>query len=104
MDAIGICMHKILRIIYGMLKNNTAFDPKIDAANRQRSLPDITADFKKSNNRRFQGYDSKAPVSRRQRKKRLERERSHSVTTDTKSGISTPVPIGEVISNMLSNL
>jgi hypothetical protein len=103
MDAIGICMHKILRIIYGMLKNNTAFDPKNDAANRQRSLPDITASPKKSPNRRFQSYDSKAPVSRRQRKKRLEREQSHSVITDTKSGISAPVPIGAIISNLLSN-
>ena len=104
MDAIGICMHKILRIIYGMLKNNTAFDPKIDAANRQRSLPDMTASPKKSNNRRFQSYDSMAPVSRRQRKKRLEREQSHSVITDTKSGISAPVPIGDIISSMLSKL
>ncbi|MBT8331013.1 MAG: transposase, partial [Deltaproteobacteria bacterium] len=104
MDAIGICMHKILRIIYGMLKNNTAFDPKIDAANRQRSLPDITAYPKKNKNRRFQRYDSKAPVSRRQRKKRLEREQSHSVITDTKCGISAPVPIGDIISDMLSNI
>ena len=26
MAAIGLCMHKILRIIYGMLKNNQAYD------------------------------------------------------------------------------
>ena len=104
MDAIGICMHKILRIIYGMLKNNTAFDPKVDAANRQRSLPDMTAYPKKNKNRRFQSYDSKAPVSRRQRKKRLEREQSHSVITDTKCGISAPVPIADIISDMLSNI
>ena len=104
MDAIGICMHKILRIIYGMLKNNTAFDPKIDAANRQRSLPDMMGSPKTNKNRRFQSYDSKAPVSRRQRKKRLEREQSHSVITDTKCGISAPVPIGDIISDMLSNI
>jgi transposase len=102
MDAIGICMHKILRIIYGMLKNNTAFDPKIDEANRQRSLPDITAQPKKEKNRRFQDYDEKAPVSRRQRNKRLERERSQSVTIDTKYGITAPVPIGDIIANMFS--
>jgi transposase len=104
MAAIGICMHKVLRIIYGMLKNNTAFDPKVDAANRQRSLPDITADPKENKNRRFQNYDSKAPVSRRQRKKRLEREQSHSVITDTKRGISAPVPIGDIIPNVLLNI
>jgi transposase len=104
MAAIGICMHKILRILYGMLKNNTAFDPEIDKANRQRSLPDVTAYPKKSKDRRFQGYDSKAPVSGRQRRKRLEREQSHSVVKDTKSGITTPVPIGDVIANMLPNI
>jgi len=29
MDAICICMHKILRIVYGMLKNQTKFDANI---------------------------------------------------------------------------
>jgi transposase len=103
MNAIGVCMHKILRIIYGMLKNNTAFDPKIDEANRQRSIQDITASPKKRKDRRFQSYDAKAPVSRRQRKKRLEREWSQSVITDTKSGITSPVPIGNIIAKMFSN-
>ena len=36
MSALGIIMHKILRIIYGMLKNNTKYDPQIDMANRTR--------------------------------------------------------------------
>jgi hypothetical protein len=35
MDAIGVCMHKILRIIYGMLKHNTAFDPQAPISARQ---------------------------------------------------------------------
>lgn len=104
MAAIGVCMHKIVRIIYGMLKNNTAFDPAIDAANRHRSLPDITSGRKKSKDRRFQDYDAKAPVSRRQQKKRLERERSQSVIEDTKCGISSPVPIGDIISDIISDL
>jgi len=38
MATIGICMHKILRILYGMLKHNTPFDPQIDVKNRQRSV------------------------------------------------------------------
>jgi transposase len=104
MAAMGICMHKVLRIIYGMLKNNTAFDPKIDEANRKRSLPDITSAQKNSKDRRFQKYDTKAPISRRQRKKRLEREQSHSVINDTKPGIKAPVPVGDIITNMLSNI
>ena len=38
MDAIGVCMHKILRIVYGMLKNNQPFDPEIDRRNREKHL------------------------------------------------------------------
>ena len=37
-------------------------------------------------------YDIKAPVSRRQAVKRLERDRSHSVL-DTKIGITAPIPV-----------
>ena len=69
MDAIGICMHKILRIIYGMLKNNTAFDPKIDERNCKRVMTVKKVGREKDKNRRFQKYDTGAPISRRQRKK-----------------------------------
>jgi transposase len=34
MAAIGLCIHKILRIIYGILKHNRAFDPEVDRKNR----------------------------------------------------------------------
>ena len=90
MAAIGLCMHKILRIIYGMLKHGKPFDPQIDLNNRQRSFKKKPA-VKRDESRRFQDYDSKAPISRRQNKKRLERKPSHSVN-DTKFGIDTPVP------------
>ncbi|MCK7527849.1 MAG: hypothetical protein MZV64_64680 [Ignavibacteriales bacterium] len=36
MAALGAVMYKILRIVYGMLKNNKPFDPEIDRANRAR--------------------------------------------------------------------
>ena len=103
MDAIGICMHKILRIVFGMLKNNTAFDPEIDTANRLRMLSTKPIDPKKNKDRRFQGYDSKAPVSRRQNKKRMEREQSQSVN-NTECGISAPVPIASILSDVLNKL
>jgi len=90
MAAIGLCMHKILRIIYGMLKHGKSFDPQIDLNNRQRSFKKKPAG-KKDESRRFQDYDSKSPISRRQSKKRLERKPSHSVN-NTKFGIDTPVP------------
>ncbi|MGD2149814.1 MAG: IS110 family transposase [Desulfobacterales bacterium] len=103
MAAMGICMHKILRIIYGMLKHNKPFDPQIDIANRKRSAQSKKAAPRKNASRRFQAYDTKAPVSRRQKKKRLERDRSHSVP-NTKSGITAPVPVGDIIANILPEL
>jgi len=90
MAAIGLCMHKILRILYGMLKHGRPFDPQIDLDNRQRSVKKKPAG-RRDKSRRFQDYDSKAPISRRQNKKRLERKQSHSVN-DTKFGINAPVP------------
>lgn len=90
MAAIGLCMHKILRILYGMLKHGKPFDPQIDLDNRQRSINKKPAD-QTDKSRRFQDYDSNAPISRRQNKKRLERKQSHSVN-DTKFGIKAPVP------------
>jgi transposase len=104
MDALGICMHKIVRVIYGMLKNKTAFDPAVDKANRNRSLPDITKAPKKMTDRRFQNYDSKAPVSRRQSKRRMERAQSQGVSNDTKCGIRKPVPVKDILTDILLNI
>jgi transposase len=74
MDALGVCMHKILRIIYGMLKHNQPFDPEIDRKNRTKvhRKPNPTKD----KDRRFQQHDEKAPISRRQTKKRKEQKLS----------------------------
>jgi len=71
--AIGVCMHKLIRIIFGMLKNNTPFDAEIDLANRNKNR---TASNVKDKNRRLQKYDSNAPVSRRQNAKRMEQRLS----------------------------
>lgn len=91
MAAIGLCMHKILRIIYGMLKHNRAFDPEIDRKNREK-MSHCRTRVHKDKYRRYQDFDSKAPISRRQNIKRKERRRSHS-DNDTKNGIVAPVPI-----------
>ncbi len=103
MAAMGVCMHKILRIIYGMLKHQKPFDPQIDMANRQRSLQTRKAGPGKNASRRFQAYDIGAPISRRQKKKRLEQDGSHSVN-GTKSGITAPVPVADIIANILPEL
>ncbi|MBU4264077.1 MAG: transposase [Proteobacteria bacterium] len=73
MAAIGLCMHKILRITYGMLKNNTPFNPEIDLENRAKTYAQLPKESK-DKSRRYQDFDAQAPISRRQRKKREERK------------------------------
>ena len=75
--AMGVCMYKILRIVYGMLKNNQPFDPQVDKRNTETSNQK-QQDKKQQNandtqkTRRHQAFDRKAPVSSRQTKKRKE--------------------------------
>jgi len=101
--AMGVCMHKILRILYGMLKHNQPFNPHIDLANRLRSISIENEEPIDKTSRRLQDYDQAAPVSRRQRKKRLERERSHNVS-DTMSGITAPAPLADIIADIFPQL
>lgn len=91
MAAIGLCMHKILRIIYGMLKNNTPFDPEIDRRNRERTTPKRNS-VRPDKNRRYHEYDPKAPISGRQNKKRRERNESQNGHLPHKNGIIVSVP------------
>ncbi len=86
MAAMGLCMHKILRIIYGMLKHNKAFDPQIDLKNRQKT-PSRKSNVGQDKDRRYQDFDSKAPISRRQKMKRKERKQSQNVN-NVEYGIS----------------
>ncbi|MBZ0198825.1 MAG: hypothetical protein K8H86_03090 [Ignavibacteriaceae bacterium] len=75
LSAMGVVMHKILRIVYGMLKTNTAFNPDIDIRNtEQAALKKPKAVVLKS--RRFQQFDTLAPVSKKQNKKREEQKAS----------------------------
>ena len=91
--ALGVCMHKIIRIIYGMLKHNKPFDPEIDRRNRIRQKP-LGQELKEeypNKSRRFQAYDAKAPISRRQAKKREEQKQSQSAK-NAECGIRASVP------------
>lgn len=71
MVAIGIIMHKILRVVYGMLKNKTMYDPNIDEQNRKKHVEKKEKRTKSDKNRRYQKPDKKAPISKRQKKKRV---------------------------------
>lgn len=90
MAAIGLCMHKTLRIIYGMLKHNEKFDPEIDRKNRAKKVA-IKKIASQDKNRRYQDFDSMAPISRRQGLKRKERKLSHSVITTLNAGSMLPL-------------
>ena len=71
--ALGAIMHKITRIVYGMLKNKKEYDPQVDIKNSLISTDRvITVSKVDILSRRYQGYDSAAPVSRRQSKTRKE--------------------------------
>ncbi|MHC4792475.1 MAG: IS110 family RNA-guided transposase [Planctomycetota bacterium] len=89
-SAIGVCMHKTLRIIYGILKNNIPFDPNIDRQNREKLHPHNQKRVTKSI-RRFQQFDKNAPISKRQQKKRKEQTQSQDEKTVV-YGISEPAP------------
>ena len=91
MAAIGLCMHKILRIIYGMLKNNQAYDSLVDQKNRESRTARKTTHTAKNTNRRYERFDQQAPISRRQSNKRKEWKQSQGDNI-TQCGISVPIP------------
>lgn len=91
MAAMGLCMHKILRIVYGMLKHNKAFDPQIDLKNRQKK-PSRQSKVGQDRDRRYQDFDSNAPISRRQKMKRKERKQSQNVDNVECGIIEASVP------------
>lgn len=71
MAAIGVCMHKILRICFGILKNKKPYDPKVDELNRNKTYLFKSKNKQTKNiKRRYQSITEDAPISRRQNKKR----------------------------------
>jgi len=90
--ALGVCMHKILRIVYGMLKHNQPFDESIDRHNQTKAV-ERKKTKKPDASRRYQSEDQSAPISYRQTQKRKERERSQSENV-TMHEISVPAPSG----------
>jgi hypothetical protein len=72
-QAMGVVMHKLLRIIYGVLKNKTQFDTAIDQKNteqakqkQQQKEKQIkeTEKIKEQKKHRYQSQTTDAPISR----------------------------------------
>lgn len=84
-DALCILMHKLLRIIYGMLKSRKKYDPMINKNHRDQYLKkqeqNKTACKKVTQARRLQEHDKLAPISRRQAKKRKIQMEEHTAGT-----------------------
>jgi transposase len=83
--AIGVCMHKILRIIFGMLKNREMYNPEKEKAYKEKTITK-NKPAAASKLRRYQEIDESAPISGRQNKKRKEQEKSQNENISLKAG------------------
>jgi transposase len=79
MVALGACMHKTLRTIFAMLKNKTKFSSTItdtqikdleEKLDKIKKKPNINIFRELENKRFYQDFDSTAPISAFQHKKR----------------------------------
>jgi transposase len=71
-QALGAVMHKMLRVIWGVLSSGKAYDSSIDADNQSKKVA-IDSNFEIQsfhNKRRLQEIDQDAPISRLAHKKR----------------------------------
>lgn len=78
-QAMGVVMHKLLRIIYGVLKNKQPFSVEVDEKNQKRSMEKQKENelvlkeqkkIKKQKKYRYQDLSTDAPISRRNEQKR----------------------------------
>ena len=92
-QAIGVVMHKMLRVIYGMLKSGKSFDPEIEKKHKEEATvkqelqkkenKEIKKSFEEKKNR-FQTMIETAPISGRNsiaRKKQMASQTSTEVNT-----------------------
>ena len=78
-SALGVCMHKILRIVFGILKHQKEFDPEIDKQNRNKTRIIKKNGAGSDSKQRYQEKSEEAPVSRRQSIERRKRKQSQSL-------------------------
>lgn len=98
LSSMGILMHKVLRIVYGMLKNKTQYTPLFDQKNRQKfkHIENKKEHQNDDKSRRFQMKNFEAPISRRQYKKRKEQAVSPNDCLVIEYGITTPAHINNI--------
>ena len=71
-QAVGIIMHKLLRVIWGILSSGKPYDAKVDKGYQEKKAVNVeTVKSEEVNKkRRFQSLDKEAPISNRQNKTR----------------------------------
>ena len=92
-------MHKLLRIVWGVLNSAMPYDPQIDKENKRKKEKPIqeTQHQQLERKRRLQTFDQEAPISRMAHKKRKAHATSQSGETSKKRDLE-PEPLGTNIS------
>ncbi len=89
MSALGICMHKLLRIVYGVLKSGKVFDVSIHDSHVARGVAQTKTVAQQASEQA--AFDVAAPVSAREAKKRKKKSGPHGGITPSNTG-SPPSP------------
>jgi hypothetical protein len=78
-QTIGVIMHKMLRIIWGLLSKKEIYNADTDKKNQSKKITVSTENKKEElkTKRRYQTLDTEAPLSRMQTKKRKAHIESH---------------------------
>lgn len=112
-QAMSVVMHKLLRMIYGVLKNQTPYDREVDRENRRESIEKRQAYQKKAAQNKIvqkttrQRYMSKgadstedAPISRRAYKKRKQEASQSSLMEEHAGSPPAKMPNGLPVKNL----
>ena len=91
--ALGVLMHKLIRIMYGILKSGTPFNPGIDQLNQidprsKEEAQEAESIVRDDPKRRFQSVSQDAPLSNRQRQKRKKDQESQAAIVAESTGSS----------------
>lgn len=88
-SALGVLMHKLIRVIYGMLHTNTKFDPGVDQLNQTKQDNNAKVVAKVNSSRAIDLASSAgAPISSYKRKKLKEDYDSQAATLAESTGSS----------------
>lgn len=93
--VMGILMHKVLRILWGMLKTQTEFNKDVDIQNQERNQTNNEKEIEliNSKSRRYQDVSLDAPVSRRNFNKRKATLQPQSSTADESYEVKESSPV-----------